>query len=239
MGSTNQGPIEAEQPTKTCAGVTRWARFARSSAGRRTASSVRPHTPKTRAGRPMNVRKVDDEGNLWFLNAGDCPRRTWNWRPTRADEAVLPGVLRTPISSTAEAAAATVSTDRGENRGVVGAAHQDVVHEAAWTTPVSRSSRSRRATAITGTTKHGNAAAFVKVLVGSVVGKTMDDSIEGKLRGVTPLSQAGSEELFGPPVYARRFLEGDSTRETSQPAARATISHPKRLGHSNRLPRFH
>ena len=31
-------------------------------------------------------------------------------------------------------------------------------------------------------TKHGNAVAGVKMLVGAVVGKTLDDSVEGRLK---------------------------------------------------------
>jgi general stress protein 26 len=127
--------------------------------------------------RPMNVRRVDDDGALWFLSASDSHKNAEISRDpavklyfhgsTHSDFLHLDG-------------RATISTDRK-------------TIEALWT-PVIRTwftggIDDPRITAIKVTpttgyywdTKHGNAVAGIKMLIGAALGKTLDDSIEGRL----------------------------------------------------------
>ena len=55
-------------------------------------------TGETGGTRPMNVREVDDEGNLWFLSVGDS-HQNHELPPTRRCSCTS-RVPRTPTSST-------------------------------------------------------------------------------------------------------------------------------------------
>ena len=128
--------------------------------------------------RPMAVRKVDDEGNLWFLSADDSHKNL------------------------------ELDADPHVDLYFQGSAHSDFLHLAGDAT-VSRDKQrikelwspliktwftegidDPRITVIKVTpregyywdTKHGSAIAGVKMLIGAAIGKTLDDSIEGKIR---------------------------------------------------------
>ena len=127
--------------------------------------------------RPMNVRQVDDEGNLWFLSASDSrknqelaidPRVKLYFQGSKhADFMQLNGQ-------------ATISRDR-----------QKI--EELWSKMVetwfTEGKDDPRVTVIKITptegyywdTKHGMAVAGIKMLIGAVIRKTLDDSIQGKL----------------------------------------------------------
>ena len=125
--------------------------------------------------RPMNVRKVDEAGDLWFLSASDSHQnrevaidpsvRLYFQGSKHSDFLYLDGRV-------------TVSTDR---------ATIDELWEPTLKTWFTGGKDDPRITALRFTpadgyywdTKHGNAVAFVKMLVGAAVGKTLDDSIEG------------------------------------------------------------
>ena len=128
--------------------------------------------------RPMNVRQVDDQGNLWFLMANDSH------------------------------AALEVASDPAVKLFFQGSPHSDFLHLNGWAAIVTDRSKLKdlwepvlktwftegiddpriaivRVTPTDGyywDTKHGNFVAGIKMLVGAVTGKTLDDSIEGKLR---------------------------------------------------------
>ena len=137
----------------------------------------------TRAGRgssgarPMNVRQVDDEGNLWFLSASDSYKN----KELEADPGVQLYFKGSKHSDFMQLnGRATISTDRGKIREL----WEPIIKT--WFT---EGVNDPRITVIKvepsdgyyWDTKHGNAVAGVKMLIGSMIGKTLDDSIEGKL----------------------------------------------------------
>ena len=128
--------------------------------------------------RPMNVRRIDDDGNLWFLSASDSHKnaelardpsvRLFFQGSTHSDFLQLNGH-------------ATVSTDKAKIREL---------WEPMLRTWFTEGVDDPRITVIKVTptdgyywdTKHGNAVAGVKMMIGAMIGKTLDDSIEGTLR---------------------------------------------------------
>jgi general stress protein 26 len=128
--------------------------------------------------RPMNVRQVDDQGNLWFLMANDSH------------------------------AAQEVSTDPKVKLFFQGSAHSEFMQlngraaivasrsklpelwEPVLKTWFTEGQDDPRITIVCVTpadgyywdNKHGNFVAGMKMLVGAAIGKTLDDSIEGKLK---------------------------------------------------------
>jgi general stress protein 26 len=127
--------------------------------------------------RPMSVQKVDESGNFWFLIASDSH--------TNADltvdnhvQLLFQGSEYSDFLSIY--GAATVSTDKtlikelwnpilkawfteGEDDPRITVVQVDTQQGYYWDN------------------KHGNAVAFAKTVVGAVLGKTLDDSIEGNL----------------------------------------------------------
>lgn len=127
--------------------------------------------------RPMNVRKVDDEGNLWFLSASDSRKN----QELSLDPSVKLYFQGSKHSDFMQLNGhATISTDREKIKELWSPLVQT------WFT---EGVDDPRITVIKVTptegyywdTKHGTAVAGVKMLIGAVLRKTMDDSIEGKL----------------------------------------------------------
>lgn len=128
--------------------------------------------------RPMSVRKVDGAGNLWFLSSDDShkneellhdPRvRLYFQGSARSDFLELSGM-------------ADVSKDKDRIREL---------WEPVLKTWFTEGANDPRITVIRVTptegyywdTKHGTAVAGVKMLLGAMLGKTLDDSMEGRLR---------------------------------------------------------
>ena len=127
--------------------------------------------------RPMSVQQVDDEGNLWFLSANDSHQNK---------ELVLDPSVKLYFQGSAHSdflqlnGRATISTDRAKIKEL-----WEPVIKTWFTEGVD----DPRITVIKFTptegyywdTKHGNAVAGIKMLIGATLGKTLDDSIEGKL----------------------------------------------------------
>ena len=127
--------------------------------------------------RPMNVREVDDEGNLWFLSASDSRKN---------QELALDPSVRLYFQGSKHSdfmqlnGQATVTRDRARIKELWSPMVQT------WFT---EGMDDPRITVIKVTpsegyywdTKHGNAVAGVKILIGAVLRKTLDDSVEGKL----------------------------------------------------------
>jgi general stress protein 26 len=134
-------------------------------------------TVGTTHARPMSVRKVDAAGNLWFLSSDDShkneellhdPRvRLYFQGSTRSDFLELSGM-------------ASVSKD------------EERIHElwdptlrtwftAGVTDPRITVIRVSPTEGYYWDAKHGVALAGVKILLGALLGKTMDDSMEGRL----------------------------------------------------------
>lgn len=127
--------------------------------------------------RPMNVRQVDADGNLWFLSASDSHTN----RDLAADPAVHLYFQGSPHSDFMHLRGrATVSTDKAKIKEL-----WEPVIKTWFTGGVD----DPRITVIKVTptdgyywdTKHGNMIAGIKMLVGAALGKTLDDSIEGTL----------------------------------------------------------
>jgi len=127
--------------------------------------------------RPMSVQEVDDAGQLWFLSADDShknqelegdPNVTLYFQGSaHADFLTLHGK-------------ASISRDKEKIKQL----WEPVVKT--WFTEGVDDPRITviRVTPSEGyywTTKHGKAVAGVKMLVGAAIGKTLDDSIEGRL----------------------------------------------------------
>ena len=127
--------------------------------------------------RPMSVREVDGEGHLWFLSASDSHKN-------REIEAAPSVRLFFQASEHAGfltlTGDATVSRDRKKIKKL-------------WTpvlkTWFTEGEDDPRITVIQvepaggyyWDNKHGNTVAGIKMLVGAAIGKTFDDSIEGRL----------------------------------------------------------
>lgn len=136
------------------------------------------HSGTSSGARPMSVREVDDQGGLWFLMASDSH--------TVAEIAVDPAVtLFVQGSAHSEFlhlhGRANVSTDKarikqlwnpvyktwfteGEDDPRINVVHVTLTDAYYWDN------------------KHGDAIAGIKMAIGAVIGKTLDDSIEGTLR---------------------------------------------------------
>lgn len=128
--------------------------------------------------RPMDVRKIDDEGNFWFLSASDTHKnlevdidpevRLYFQASAHSDFLEISGV-------------ATVSRDREKI---------SELWEPILKTWFTEGESDPRITVIKVTptdgyywdTKHGNAVAGIKMIIGAAIGKTLDDSIEGRLQ---------------------------------------------------------
>lgn len=128
--------------------------------------------------RPMSMRQVDDEGNIWFLSASDSHKNLEIGRDPKV-KLYFQGAAHSEFLSID--GSATITRDKARIKEL-------------WSFPLktwfTEGEDDPRITAIKVTpndsyywdTKHGNAVAGIKILVGAVIGKTLDDSIEGKLR---------------------------------------------------------
>lgn len=134
-------------------------------------------TGESGAARPMNVRQVDDEGNLWFLSASDSHTN----RELALDPSVKLYFQGSEHSDFLHLnGRATISTDR---------AKIEELWEPVLSTWFTEGVDDPRITVIKVAasdgyywdTKHGNVVAGVKMLIGAVLRKTLDDSIQGKL----------------------------------------------------------
>jgi general stress protein 26 len=128
--------------------------------------------------RPMNVRNVDADGNLWFLSPHDSHKneelardpmvRLYFQGSSNSDFLVVNGY-------------ATVSQDRAKIKEL-----WDAVVSTWFAGGVDDPGITVIKVAPTDgyywDTKHGSAAAGVKMLIGAALRKTLDDSVEGKLR---------------------------------------------------------
>jgi general stress protein 26 len=126
----------------------------------------------------MNVRKVDDEGNLWFLSANDSHTN----KELALDPSVKLYFQGGPHSDFLQLnGRATISTDKSKIKEL----WEPVIRT--WFT---EGEDDPRITVIKITpdegyywdTKHGTAVAGMKMLIGAMLKTTLDDSIEGKIK---------------------------------------------------------
>ncbi len=128
--------------------------------------------------RPMNVRQVDDAGRLWFLSADDSHKNL----ELAADPSVSLFFQGSEHSDFLHLS--------GRARIVRDAAKLKELWEPVLRTWFTEGIDDPRITIIEVTptsgyywdNKHGNMVAGVKMLIGAATGKTLDDSIEGRVR---------------------------------------------------------
>jgi general stress protein 26 len=128
--------------------------------------------------RPMNVRKVDDEGVLWFLSADDSHKNL----ELEGNSSVVLLFQGSPHSDFLQLKGhASVSRDKAKIKEL---------WEPILKTWFTEGIDDPRITVIKVTpvegyywdNKHGNMVAGVKMMIGAMTGKTLDDSIEGRLK---------------------------------------------------------
>ena len=128
--------------------------------------------------RPMSVQKVDDEGNLWFLSANDSHKNK---------QIAIDPTIKLYFQGSAHSdflhlsGKALVSEDKAKIKEL----WEPILKT--WFTEGENDPRISVIKVMPSEgyywdTKHGMAVAGIKMLVGAVIGKTMDDSIEGKLK---------------------------------------------------------
>ncbi|QMW00860.1 pyridoxamine 5'-phosphate oxidase family protein [Spirosoma foliorum] len=128
--------------------------------------------------RPMSVQKVDEGGSFWFLSAADSHKNAEIETDNKV-QLLFQGSDYSDFLSVY--GVATISKDKqlikelwepilktwfteGEDDPRITVLKVDVQEGYYWDN------------------KHGNAVAFVKTIAGAIMGKTLDDSIEGTLR---------------------------------------------------------
>lgn len=127
--------------------------------------------------RPMNIRQVDDQGSLWFLSSVDSHKN--------AEIAVDPAVKLYLQGATHSeflhlSGHATITTDKAKIKELWNPILKT------WFTEGEDDPRITvikivPTDAYYWDNKHGKAIAGIKMLIGAAIGKTLDDSIEGKL----------------------------------------------------------
>lgn len=139
-----------------------------------TAMNSAPYTDA----RPMSVQKIDEDGTLWFLSATDSYKNQeiavnpavnlYFQGSAHSDFLHIYGAAsisqdKTKIKELWEPTLKTWFTE-GENDPRISVIKVVPVEGYYWDT------------------KHGNAVAGIKILIGAMTGKTLDDSIEGTLK---------------------------------------------------------
>ena len=127
--------------------------------------------------RPMAVQQVDDEGNLWFLTSNDSHTYT-ELQSEPLTQLLFQGSAHSDFLNVY--GVASLSADKEKIKEL---------WEPILKTWFTESEDDPRISVVKveptegyyWDNKHGNAIAFAKMLVGAAVGKTLDDSIEGKL----------------------------------------------------------
>lgn len=127
--------------------------------------------------RPMAVQEIDDEGNFWFLSANDSHKNEEIEQDNEV-QLLFQGSAHSDFLSIY--GRATISTDKQKIKEL---------WEPVLKTWFTEGVDDPRITVIKVETdqgyywdnKHGDAVAFAKMGLGALLGKTLDDSIEGTL----------------------------------------------------------
>ena len=130
------------------------------------------------AARPMNVREVDDLGNLWFLSPSDSHTNEQIHLDPEVDLYFQAAKHSDFLHLHGNA---TITTDRSKIREL---------WEPLLQTWFTEGQDDPRITVIEVTptdgyywdTKHNRVVQLAKMIAGAVTGKTLDDSVQGKLR---------------------------------------------------------
>ncbi len=127
--------------------------------------------------RPMAVQKVDDEGTLWFLSSNDSHKNE-ELHKNPVVQLLFQGDPHTDFLSLS--GKAYISKDKEKMKEL----WEPLIKT--WFTGGVDDPRISVISVVPDDgyywdTKHGKYVAFVKMAIGAVLGKTMDDSIEGNL----------------------------------------------------------
>jgi general stress protein 26 len=128
--------------------------------------------------RPMSVQEIDEEGNLWFLSANDSHKNK--------EIAIDPEVkLYFQGSQHSEFLQLNGNAQILFDKNKIKELWKPILKT--WFTEGEDDPRISiiKITPTMGyywDTKHGKAVAGIKMLIGAIVGKTLDDSIEGKIK---------------------------------------------------------
>lgn len=127
--------------------------------------------------RPMNIRNVDEQGTLWFLSASDSHKNA----EIANDPTVklyLQGATHSEFLHLS--GDATISTDKAKIKELWNPILKTWFTEGEDDPRITVIKIVPR-DAYYWDNKHGKAVAGIKMLIGAAIGKTLDDSIEGKL----------------------------------------------------------
>lgn len=127
--------------------------------------------------RPMSAEKIDDDGNFWFLSANDSHKN---------EEIFTDDSVQLLFQGSAHSDFISIN---GKAEVLRDKAKIEELWDGIMKTWFTEGKDDPRITVIKVTpvngyywdTKHGQAVAFAKMVVGAVSGKTLDDSIEGKI----------------------------------------------------------
>src|SRR4051794_37219748 len=128
--------------------------------------------------RPMSVQKIDESGNFWFLSPSDSHKNV-ELSSNNAVQLLFQGSSHSDFLSVY--GEATISTDKTLIKEL---------WEPILKTWFTEGQDDPRITVIKVTAshayywdnKHGDAIASIKMAAGAIIGKTLDDSIEGTLK---------------------------------------------------------
>ncbi|WP_419801010.1 pyridoxamine 5'-phosphate oxidase family protein [Mucilaginibacter sp.] len=135
-------------------------------------------TGSAMAVRPMSVQKVDDEGVFWFLSSNDSHKD----QEIKQDDHVHLLFQESHQSGFLNVYGnASISADKQKIKELWEPILKTWFTEGVDDPRISVISI-KPTEAYYWDNKHGNAVAFVKMAIGAVIGKTLDDSVEGELK---------------------------------------------------------
>lgn len=128
--------------------------------------------------RPMSVQKFDDDGNFWFLSSNDS-HKNQQIKTNNQVQLLFQGSAHSDFLSVK--GVATISTDKQKIKEL----WEPIVKT--WFTegvddPRITVIKVQLSDGYYWDNKHGNVVAFAKMAAGAIMGKTLDDSIEGTIR---------------------------------------------------------
>jgi general stress protein 26 len=130
------------------------------------------------ATRPMSVQEIDDEGSFWFLSANDSYKNA----QLAEDPAVQMLFQGSPYSDFIMLyGKATITDDKARIKELWNPILKTWFTEGIDDPRISVI-KVTPADGYYWDTKHGQLVAFAKQMVGAMIGKTLDDSIEGSLK---------------------------------------------------------
>lgn len=176
MNSINQiQPEENMQPLEGTEGVEKLKELAKKAETCFFCTAIKSGLPIS--ARPMSVQKVDDEGNFWFLTAKDSHTNQ------EINEEPLVQLL---FQASAHSGFLSVYgiAEISDDKAKIDELWEPIAK--VWFTggkddPRISVVKVAPTQAYYWDNKHGNIIAFAKMVTGMVTGKTLDDSVEGKI----------------------------------------------------------